>query len=58
MANNLVAGWRTLANEQFRRWPADYVGRRPQAEAAAATVQTLKRKFSTGGRRFHQGRDE
>ena len=43
---------RTTLNEQFRRWLADYVARRQQAEAAAATIQELRQQLSTGGRRF------
>ncbi len=42
----------TTLNEQFRRWLADYVGRRRQAEAAAATIEALRQQLFTGGRRF------
>ncbi len=51
-ARHRAASERTTLNEQFRGWLADYVGRRQQAEAAAATVQALRRQLSTGGRRF------
>ena len=54
-ARQRAASERTTLSEQFRRWLADYVGRRQQAEAAAATVQALRRQLSTGGRRFTRG---
>ena len=51
-ARQRAASERTTLNEQFRGWLADYVGRRQQAEAAASTVQALRRELFTGGRRF------
>ena len=51
-ARHRAANEQTTLNEQFRRWLADYVGRRRQAEAAVATIEALRRELSTGGRRF------
>ena len=51
-ARQRAASERTTLNEQFRRWLADYVGRRRQAKAAAATIRALRRELGTGGRRF------
>ena len=33
----------TTLNAQFRRWLADYVGRKRQADAAMATIRELRR---------------
>jgi hypothetical protein len=51
-ARHRAASEHTTLNEQFRRWLADYVGRRRQAEAAAATIEVLRQQLFTGGRRF------
>lgn len=51
-ARRRAASQQTTLNEQFRRWLADYVGRRQQAEAAVETIRALRRQLSTGGRRF------
>jgi hypothetical protein len=42
----------TTLNEQFRRWLADYVGRRQQADAALAAIHDLRGRVRTGGRKF------
>lgn len=42
----------TTLNEQFRRWLADYGGRRQQADAAMDLIAELRGKVRTGGRRF------
>lgn len=42
----------TTLNDQFRRWLTDYVGRRQQADAAMATIEELRGRVRTGGRRF------
>ncbi len=39
-------------NEQFRRWLADYVGRRHKADEAMALIDELQGKLRTGGRKF------
>jgi hypothetical protein len=42
----------TTLNEQFRRWLADYVGRRQRAERAMRTIDELRKTVRTGGRKF------
>ena len=42
----------TTLNAQFRRWLADYVGRKRQADVAMATIKELQATISTGGRTF------
>lgn len=42
----------TTLNEQFQRWLSDYVGRKKQADAAFATIKTLRSQLSTDGRKF------
>jgi hypothetical protein len=42
----------TTLNEQFRRWLADYVGRRERAERAMRTIEELRKTVRTGGRKF------
>ena len=42
----------TTLNAQFRRWLADYVGRKRQADAAMATIRELRETIATGGRQF------
>jgi hypothetical protein len=39
-------------NEQFRRWLAVYAGREAQADAAMETIDALRSRLDTGGRRF------
>jgi hypothetical protein len=46
----------TTLNEQFRRWLAEYSGRRQQADAASAVIAELRGRVRTGGRRY--ARDE
>ena len=41
---------------QFRRWLAEYSGRRQQADAASAVIADLRGRVRTGGR--HYTRDE
>ena len=55
-ARDRAASEDTTLDEQFRGWLEDYVGRRRQADAAAATLRSLREQLSTGGRRF--SRDE
>ena len=43
---------RTTLNEQFRRWLEDYAGRKEQAERAMRTVEEIRQRVKTGGRRF------
>ncbi|MPZ13589.1 MAG: hypothetical protein GEU73_04065 [Chloroflexi bacterium] len=42
----------TTLNEQFRRWLADYVGRRERAERAMRTIEEVRKTVRTGGRKF------
>lgn len=42
----------TTLNEQFRRWLADYVDRRKQAEEAMTVIHELQDKVRTGGKKF------
>jgi hypothetical protein len=39
-------------NEQFRRWLEVYAGREAQADAAMETIDALRSRLDTGGRRF------
>ena len=51
-ARQRAAAERTTLNAQFRRWLADYAGRKQQADAALATIHVLRGEIATGGRRF------
>lgn len=51
-ARQRAAAERTTLNARFRLWLEDYVGRRRQADAAMATIDSLRASLSTGGRRF------
>ena len=51
-ARRHAAAERTTLNAQFRRWLADYVGRKQQAEIAISTIRALRGRISTGGRKF------
>ena len=42
----------TTLNEEFRRWLADYAGRQRQADDAMQTIQELRARYGTGGRKF------
>ena len=55
-ARQRVAAEHMTLNVQFRRWLEDYVGRRTRADAAMATIDSLRADISTGGRKF--ARDE
>ena len=52
MARRRAAAERTTLNAEFRLWLADYAGRKHQADAAMATIRTLRGDIATGGRRF------
>ena len=39
----------TTLNAQFRRWLADYVGRKRQADAAMAIIRELRDTIDTSG---------
>ena len=43
---------RTTLNEEFRRWLAEYTRRRQRADAMVATIEALRGKLRTGGRKF------
>ena len=47
-----AAAEHTTLNAVFRRWLADYVGRKRQAEKAMATIHELQKVIHTGGRKF------
>ena len=51
-ARRRAADERTTLNAHFRQWLEDHVGRRRQANAAMAAVDSLRAAISTGGRRF------
>ena len=51
-ARQRAAAERTTLNARFRLWLEDYVGRRRQADAAMATIDSLRASLSTGGSRF------
>ena len=51
-ARRRAAAERTTLNAQFRRWLEDYAGRRRQAEAAMAAIDSLRASMFTGGRTF------
>ena len=51
-ARRRAADERTTLNARFRQWLEDYVGRRRQADAAMAAIDSLRASISTGGRRF------
>ena len=42
----------TTLNAQFRRWLADYVGRKRQADAAMVAIRELRETIATDGRKF------
>lgn len=42
----------TTLNEEFRRWLADYTGRKDQAERAMAVIRDIQRYAGSGGRKF------
>ena len=42
----------TTLNAQFRRWLADYVGRKRQADAAMAIIRELRETIDSSGRKF------
>lgn len=49
-ARRRAASERTTLNEQFRRWLADYVGRKRQAAEAAHVMQELQGRLQVGRR--------
>ena len=49
-ARQRAASERTTLNEQFRRWLADYVGRKRQAADAAQVMQELQGRLQVGRR--------
>lgn len=49
-ARQRAASERTTLNDQFRRWLADYVGRRRQATEAAHVMRELQGRLSVGRR--------
>ena len=51
-ARRRAAAERTTLNARFRQRPEDDVGRRRQADAAMAAVDSLRASISTRGRRF------
>ncbi len=42
----------TTLNEQFRQWLADYARRQQRVDAAMKTIEELRGKLRTGGRKF------
>ena len=42
----------TTLNEQFRRWLADYAGRKQRADEAMAVIERISSYARTGGRKF------
>lgn len=42
----------TTLNEQFRLWLDEYVRRKQQADVAMETINVLRDRISTGGRKF------
>jgi uncharacterized protein involved in exopolysaccharide biosynthesis len=42
----------TTLNEEFRRWLEQYTQRRDRAQRAMATIEGLRGKIRTGGRKF------
>ncbi len=42
----------TTLNEQFRLWVDEYVRRKQQADAAMDTINVLRGRISTEGRKF------
>ena len=49
-ARQRAASERTTLNEQFRRWLANYVGRKRQAAEAAQVMQELQGRLQVGRR--------
>ena len=47
-ARQRAASERTTLNEQFRRWLADYVGRKQQAAEAARVMDELQGRLNVG----------
>jgi chromosomal replication initiation ATPase DnaA len=42
----------TTLNEQFRRWLADYTGRKQRVDEAMAVIERISRYATSGGRKF------
>ena len=53
-ARQRAASERTTLNEQFRRWLADYVGRKRQAAKAEQVMQELQGRLQVGRRLTRQ----
>ena len=53
-ARQRAASERTTLNEQFRRWLADYVGRKRQAAKAKQVMQELQGRLQVGRRLTRQ----
>ena len=51
-ARQRAAAERTALNARLRRGLEDYGGRRRQADATMATIDSLRASISTDGRRF------
>lgn len=49
-ARERAASERTTLNEQFRRWLADYVGRKRQADEAGHVMRELQGRLQVGRR--------
>ena len=49
-ARQRAASERTTLNEQFRRWLADYVGRKRQAAEAVHAMRELQGRLNVGRR--------
>ena len=49
-ARQRAASERTTLNDQFRRWLADYVGRRRQATEAVHVMRELQGRLNVGRR--------
>ena len=47
-ARQRAASERTTLNEQFRRWLADYVGRKRQATEAVRVMRELQGRLNVG----------
>ena len=51
-ARRQAASEHTTLNAQFRLWLEDYVQRKRQVEQAMDTIEDLRGKYSTAGRKF------
>ena len=51
-ARQRAADEHTTLNAKFREWLEDYVQRQQQANLAIDTIEELRGKYSTGGRKF------